>query len=261
MRGARLSVAGVIAAACVVHCSSFGSDIGSASPVDGDTGSMRDSATVDAMPGTDAGPGGSLCASPHALCDDFNRPGSPFDVSRWSTALGDGGALTTPAYATSPALVVAATGGDGYHLQKNIMGPLKSVHCSFRFYLEETASNSNGIPFSVTLAGATTDVAYFRLRPKADSRPASLIEDIVGVPERAFEFFPLGPGSWNKIELEVPVVRLWLNGVEKPTEPPDGGPEKGPFASASLELGLSLNTTDDPGWRAALDDIVCDVVR
>ena len=30
---------------------------------------------------------------------------------------------------------------------------------------------------------------------------------------------------------------------------------------ARLSLAGSLNTKDVPGWRAALDDIVCDVVR
>src|SRR4029079_1257833 len=90
--------------------------------------------SADALPGTDA----PLCSAPHALCDDFNRTGSPLDSSRWSRELGDGGVLAVPAFATSPALLVSVgpTGAQRYFVEKTIGGgAFQSLHCSFRLYL------------------------------------------------------------------------------------------------------------------------------
>jgi hypothetical protein len=265
VRAAWLFVAGLTLASGVVHCSS--SSYGEASDAaDGgtksDTSSPSDAGgTIDLMPGSDGATSGSLCSSPHALCDDFNRDGSPFDSMRWGAELGVGGVLATPSYATSPALVVTTTAPSGYRLQKTIPGPIQSVHCAFLLYIEDTGNNSFGVPLNIALTGAVNEVTYFSLRPKVDSRPAALVENVSGRPDRAVEFFAVGPGTWNRIELELPVERLWLNGVEKVVEPPDGGSAMGPFASMSIELGLSLSVPESVAWRTALDDVVCDVRR
>lgn len=257
VRAGWLCLAGMTLAAGVVHCSSFGSD-GAAEPSPVDGGSGDSPSANDATPGTDGGTGGSLCSSPHALCDDFNRSGSPFDSMRWGTELGDGGTLGTPSYATSPALLVTSTTLSGYRLQKTISGPFQSVRCTLRLYIEDTGSNSYGIPFSIALAGSVSETTYLSLRRKDDPRPGNFVEDVASLAHREYEFFAVGPGTWSTVEVEVPTVRLWLNGVEKPVDAPDGGFVTGPFASGTVEVGFSLNSPDAP-WRVALDDVACDV--
>lgn len=249
-----LFLAAAVSVATVGACASFRS---TSDPGEADSGIDASDVTSNADGGTD----GSLCASPHALCDDFNRAGSPLDPARWGAALGDAGVLDTPSFATSPALVVdvGPTGSGSYRLQKTIPGPFQSVHCSFRVYIKDTGTISSGIPFSVALMGTVGYSAYFSLRPKNDSRPADVLESAPAPGEREVEFFTIGTGAWSTVELEAPVLRLWLNGVEKHVDPADGGPISGPFASAIIELGLSLYAPPDVGWGAALDDIVCDI--
>jgi len=61
----------------------------------------------------------------------------------------------------------------------------------------------------------------------------------------------------TKIEFEIPNLRLWYNGIEQTL--PDSGVSDdipGPFGSAAVNLGL-LTRVANPGWRIALDDIVC----
>jgi hypothetical protein len=121
-----------IASLGLLRCSSFGGD-----DARGPSGPAEDASVADAPSFADASDdsaggdsstdGGTPCASPHALCDDFERSGPALDPARWSAELG--GALHTidsVAGATSgtSALVIAQNdaGTDSYFLQKSFAG-------------------------------------------------------------------------------------------------------------------------------------------
>jgi hypothetical protein len=230
--------------AATAHCASFGEDPGVAADAGSD--SALDS-------------GASTCASPHALCDDFERDGPPFDKTRWSSEDGVAGhAIGASLGAVSPTRALVMRQGDGgldrYMLAKTFAGPLSKLRCSFELYIEEGPGENAGFVFHAELYGGP--VEYWiepLLRPTADGRGTQ----IERTPGPWIDFVPLGARAWHRIEFEIPSLRLWYNGIEQPA-PPDN--VIGTFGSASLRMGIGAAGAN-PGWQTALDDIVCDVVR
>jgi hypothetical protein len=250
-----------VAALGLVRCSAFGGDDASApaGPAAQDASVTDSPSSVDASEASTSD-AGSPCATPHALCDDFERSGPALDPARWSTELGAAlHSIDSVAGATSgtSALVIAQNDGgtDSYFLQKSFAGPLQRLHCSFQY---EILSNPGayGYPFIVLLSSGTNGDYNLRLdaRPASDGRNAFLERQ----PLENADYPPVLTGVWTKIEFELPPLELWSNTVGAPVSDAGGVEPTGPFASGTVKIGLQTNA-GNAGWRVAVDDVVCDV--
>ncbi len=218
-------------------------------------GGMSDSGAASAK---DAGGGPTPCTGSHALCDDFERGNPAFVSPLWGADEGVAfHTIGTELGATSGtrALVIGQNDGgtDFYYLKKSFTGPLQSIHCSFSYFVK-AAPGAYASVFRAELTGASGDYAMtLDLRPGNDSLPAFVEQG----PQPNLAYVPIGPGVWNKIEFELPKLRMWANGVVVPITTDAGIPPAGPFSVGTVHFGLETNT-DNPGWRAAVDDVVCD---
>jgi hypothetical protein len=136
---------------------------------------------------------------------------------------------------------------------KTFAGPLSKVTCSFELFVDAHPSGAYGVPFVAELTGGTTYSAQLFI---ASSNGAASVQ-LVGASTTSVPFAPLTPGAWHAIRVELPALRLFWNGVERPVDA--GAPPAGPFGGITVQFGLTTNAGNQGGWRVALDDVACDV--